>query len=459
MATSRTSIPASPTSVGATDDAALGGIFSRSNLANPISGADVNGVAINDSTISITINGNEQSFTLNQSTPGMLNYVIETNTGTGSDPNAFSGASITGSTLTLIRESGTTVDLTLPSGGGTTGIASVVYANGVLTVTGNDGTTASNATAIPLLESITVNGNTTNITGTTVDLGTLTSNAMITVETNNANPDVTDVINVNTTAINVGGSQVQLQWNANLNTLSLSTPGATPPAPAAAPTFTFTAIESALATPTPPTGLITPGQDTTITSVTSTITGGDSSSTNPGVSIAGTPDAIPMGGTTSPVNITYPPSDTNTPATDYTNPGTYTITTVTMGRDTNTPTATPTELNRDVETFTRFIPFFQSRTDMTTSAMITAADASTAAWSGRFTAITGNGRIYIAVLASELSGTIQANNVTVFGGILNNRLTPSSPITVAFPGGDTESYNVYQIAGVATGNIITAVTV
>ena len=48
---SRTTTPANPTLQGITDDASRGGLFARSNVVNPVSGVDVNGTVINDSTI------------------------------------------------------------------------------------------------------------------------------------------------------------------------------------------------------------------------------------------------------------------------------------------------------------------------------------------------------------------------------------------------------------------------
>ena len=53
MATSRGATPADPVLAATTDDASRGGLFARSNVANPVSGVDITGTSINDSTITL----------------------------------------------------------------------------------------------------------------------------------------------------------------------------------------------------------------------------------------------------------------------------------------------------------------------------------------------------------------------------------------------------------------------
>ena len=91
---------ANPTLTAITTEASRGGLFDRSNVANPVSGADVQGTIINDSTITLqfTINGEAQtpqSFTTNQAANTTLpfNFTIAgTGGGTG-------GAVVTGGTF------------------------------------------------------------------------------------------------------------------------------------------------------------------------------------------------------------------------------------------------------------------------------------------------------------------------------------------------------------------------
>ena len=101
---------ANPTLTAITTEASRGGLFDRSNVANPVSGADVQGTIINDSriTLSITINGDTQTqyFTTNQAADSMedFTFTVAGGTGGGADGVVTDGSfdSATG-TLTLTR--------------------------------------------------------------------------------------------------------------------------------------------------------------------------------------------------------------------------------------------------------------------------------------------------------------------------------------------------------------------
>ena len=104
---------ATPTLTAITTEASRGGLFDRSNVANPVSGADVQGTIINDSTITLafTINGEvqpPQSFTTNQAADSTLpfNFTIAGTGGTAT--GAVNGGSFDSatSTLTLTRSGG-----------------------------------------------------------------------------------------------------------------------------------------------------------------------------------------------------------------------------------------------------------------------------------------------------------------------------------------------------------------
>ncbi len=466
MATSRsnngmTIIPAAPTSVGATDDAALGGIFSRSNLANPVSGADVNGVAINNATITLDINGVEQTFMLNQSTDQTLTYTVAGGTGTGVDPNAFTSASISGNVITLTTQGGTAVPITLPAQtGGGNPLTALTYDSATRTFT------AALTTGSPIV-SAPITGFVTGITQGGVALNENAagvvdipvSSSTVNIRPTGAAANNTDEFTVSTATTRIGSTDYHLAYDVSSNTLSFSSTAVTPPTPAAGATENFVApSNNALSAPVAPTNTITPNTGTTVNSITSTITGNVGG--NP-VSVGSNPITIPpaVGGTTPAIDITFPDS-TGTGGENYSNPGTYTVTTTTMAvnPDGNSNTITNTD------TFTRFYPFFQFRTQPTDGTAIAAGTASTVMWNGRsspnnnFTAIAGTGSLFIAAPAADLTGayTVRLDNAAT-GFRLNNRLVSTSPISVTITGAtpaQTVNYNVYQIAGVgATSNL------
>ena len=103
---------AQPTLTGITDDASRGGLFDRSNIASPVSGADVSGTIINDSTITLTIQVGDttetRTFTTNEAADTTLSFDFSAITGGGSGggvDGVVSGGSFDASTgvLTLQR--------------------------------------------------------------------------------------------------------------------------------------------------------------------------------------------------------------------------------------------------------------------------------------------------------------------------------------------------------------------
>ena len=99
---------AQPSLTAITDDASRGGLFVQSNVANPVSGSDIRGEVVNDTTItlSITINGDTQtqSFTTNQAaiSTEAFDFTVAGGTG-GTADGVVTGGSFSGNTLTLTR--------------------------------------------------------------------------------------------------------------------------------------------------------------------------------------------------------------------------------------------------------------------------------------------------------------------------------------------------------------------
>ena len=114
---------AQPTLTGVTDEASRGGLFTQSNIANPVSGADVQGNTINDSTVTlqVTIDGTTQmgTFTTNQAADSTVALTF-TGIGGGSSPTTGGGdpvvrGDVIGTNLQLVLMSGDTVDIDISS--------------------------------------------------------------------------------------------------------------------------------------------------------------------------------------------------------------------------------------------------------------------------------------------------------------------------------------------------------
>jgi len=120
MATSRGATPADPVLAATTDDNSRGGLFVRSNIANPVSGADVSGstVGAGNITINASINGGTVvpvTFNVNESenrTIPMALTVTIPDSG-GNQPNTGGGDPVTRGELI---NSDTDIRLTLESG-------------------------------------------------------------------------------------------------------------------------------------------------------------------------------------------------------------------------------------------------------------------------------------------------------------------------------------------------------
>ena len=84
MARANTPAAAVPTLGATTDQASRGGFFTQSNV--DVVGRLEDSVVVNDSQITISINGDEQSFTLNQAMAETLQFTVEGGGGGGVGP-------------------------------------------------------------------------------------------------------------------------------------------------------------------------------------------------------------------------------------------------------------------------------------------------------------------------------------------------------------------------------------
>jgi len=458
MATSRGATPADPTLAATTDDNSRGGLFSRSNIANPVSGADINGVSINDSTITITLNyadstSETRTFTLNQSTDGVLTFDIPgTTSGGGGTPSADvyvqTGAlSMDLNSIIFTRTDGSTfpVDISRLDGFTEQQIRTfadeqIAAASLVRTVNMVPPDTAGNV-------AISLSGDTFDDTSTVIfsrDPGNQNVSAVSrmllgngTAESTTTNAAVSLIVDPATDfqVAEVSNGVYRFQRIA-----PPAQPARAPAVPMIPPANTF---------------MSSPRVFETLTAEGGTFTGVTATVDNPDGTPGPTPTVnVPTGGMTATIEI---------PAGMTNSPGNYQImaTTMTLGEDGMTRTDTPTI---DIP---RFIPYFQSRMDFTT-ALTPSSNLSGITISGEalptpfesggpaaITSIAGSGTIYIAGLDTALPDTIIYCTV---GGMFSPRMVFLRNISVTLADGSTHTFNVFQTqaeGGVVINNIRT----
>lgn len=364
MATSRRGTPAAPTLGSTTDQASRGGLFAGTQTNT---GTLESNVVVNDSTITVRINDQIQTFTVNQAMDSTLTFTVDEGGGGSSepDPNAFSGARINGNELVLVRNSLQEQTLILPE---STMVDLLPLMNRVTAL--EDAQYVRSAT---INGSIVFNPNDAGQLDLTVDTGdtVVFSNAQL-----SPNVQLARSVTVNGT-----------QWR-----LDAGTPGTPPVTPMADGSITPTE-ENIFTAPVAPvqTTTITDGTtdaDSVTTTVTTTPPGQDP---DPPVTLP--PSTVTVGGGGTEVVVTVP-------ADNIDDEGTHTVTTtITVQPSDGGPTTMVTE----TDVVERFVPFFQSRSDITTEAELTAATASEMAWNGMLTAIPGTGTLYFAT--TELAAT------------------------------------------------------
>ena len=470
---SRTNTPANPTLQGTTDDASRGGLFARSAVANPVSGADVNGTPINDTTITfaagdnITINGGTtETINLNQANAETIT-IASTATGSGGTPAPAANNSI----------------ITLAGSGGIGGGGQFTLDQATdQTITFN---VDSSTLPVPDLQTLTFTGASPGTydgsTALTVDIPTGTAASIQVNDTTVADADLTDTASVLYTTASGGviNAEARPQWTGNTNregltgnvniarlildastglilqavdatagVYRLTMEGTAPPAPTPSGSTTMTTAMSgsALALPTPP-AVMTTAANGMITNIVSRITGTPEGSTTM-VSVSGTPTIAPD---MMSAMVTFPASGTGGGPTDYSEPGTYTVTTETTTDNDGTEPVTSTE----TETFTRFVPFFTlfRASAPTTPAHLMAGMESTAAYdntTGATWPSAGGGGAYIATTTLTNAAINQCTSGTgAFTTFLNVRT--AGTIQVPDAGGINLTYHILQVAGVTPG--------
>ena len=450
---------AQPTLTAITDDASRGGLFTQSNIANPVSGADVQGSTVNDSTItlSVTIDGTTQTgtFTTNQAADGT---VALTFTGIGSGGTG-AGNPVTGGALS---DDGTMIVLTLQDLSTVSinvadlvtqaeldaAIAMVQTAMGAttfeqLTDTPNDLSTGAGQTLR------------VNAAGNAIEFYTPTQSGVM--STDFISPDDTVDIMQGTGAVELR-AQPRLNGNTNLNdnvgaagvratsiTLAADTglilvndgndnitiqmagtplPGpqmpqvSVPPATSAADPAPTTTVE------------FRPRTGDTITAVTN-------------VGVTGPNGAVPTatGDVNAGVGTVTIPSEPAGTMDGLNSPGDYTVTATvtTMGADGET---------RDVpesETINRFIPFYQNRDEPTTAVPGT---ASTTPWNtanGFTVSLPGTSTIWLAIQTGMAGLPVGTTRATQAGFPV--RVVHTGTIMLPLADGTMQEYNVFRMQG------------
>ena len=454
---------ARPTLTGVTDEASRGGLFTQSNIANPVSGADIEGNTVNDSTItlSITIDGNTQTgtFTTNQAADGTVALTFSGigGGGTGGGNPVIRGALNDDQTmmvLTLedlstvsinISDLVTQTELNAAIAGIMTGGASTFLE---LTDTPTAFTTAGDQLRV-------------NTAGDGLEFFTPAPPSGI-MATDFASPDNTVDIQQGTGVINL---QAQPLWEGNtgLND-NVGTAGARASSIIldastglvlnndGSGNITIQAAGTPIPGPQmpqvsvpPATSALDPAPVTTVEFRPRT---GDTVTAVTGVAATGPNGAIPtaMGDASGGIGTITIPAEMSGTMAGLNSPGDYTVTATvtTMGAD-GTTRDTP-----ESETINRFIPFFQSRAEPTAS---NPGAASTSAWNtanGFTVDLPSNpsvdmGTIWIAVMTGTAGLPVATTRGTQAGFPV--RVAHTGTIMIMLADGTMQEFNVFRMQG------------
>ena len=452
---------ANPTLTAITDENSRGGLFTQSNIANPVSGGSVSGSAANDSTITITLNfadgspSQSQDFTVNQVMDETLTFTIPVGTGgmgTGTADGVVTGGGFDQGTgvLTLTR-SNNLPDLT--------------YSGFIFTPRTDteinrlaDGRIAASTTIVKSVNGITPSDNTGAITvplGTpdltnfessntvvfrqgTADSNDIAADARVRMQGNEGIGDNVGTSGANATEIVLAADTgLVLNHNTVTDVITIQAAGTPPQAP-----------PTPVATTPPPTSAFSPSLP-----ITTTVNLGDGSTLSNvdanGMTVAPVAATVTdPGGTQVPgVTVTGMDGDTSAtvtiPAGSANPPGDYRFDVTTYVESTDGVI----EEEMETTTASRPIPYFQSRTEPRTESDVTGgiAPAPVTAWSGSFTAIPGSGLLYLSVLdgPSGVANTVRFADQAMFPV----RVSFVRPITVTLADGTTRVFNVFAMPG------------
>ena len=456
---------ARPTLTGVTDDASRGGLFVQSNVANPVSGADVNGTVVNDSeiTIEVTIDGTTQmgSFRTNQAADDTVRLTFTgvggDSTGTGGNPVTGGTISADGNTLTLQLTTPPNVDIDITRLATNAELTAALNALNIPTMLSNLSDWPSIGTAGQVLA---VNGTADgyifqNPDTAMVDVDSFSStNMSVAITPNGADVNLEAqprwvgnsnrftgsgsavTSEVQATTITLGADTGLILAEVTPGNYEIRTQGAAP-APAAAPTPVVPSPTSATAAPTQAwreqLDMILEGTDM-VTMVTN-------------VRVTGPSGAITIDPAMD-VRIQAGSGEVIIPESDIEAPGNYRV----QADVETTSTDGQTDTTMEDSTIMRILPFFQSRNDMTTPAQVTGASASDTEFSNTtgITAIGGTGStLYLAVLATDLGTTIR--RATNQANSFRHNVRFVRALTISLADGTTRDYNIFRIASVPAG--------
>ena len=446
MATSRGATPADPTLVATTDDAARGGLFARSNVANPVEGTDVAGSQINDTTITISIDGTSMDFTTNQATPETLTF---TTTGGSGSNNYVTGGSFSATTmdltLNLDGRPDVTIDLSdlVTQDELATAIAGFSPNETFTSLTDTPGSLSgqggmfvavnSAGTALEFVAGGMGNvslsdfesSNTVTFSSSTLNPNAITAAATPTWSGNNLFGSVTGTVQA--TSIALDPSTGFILRDDGSGAYTITTPEAGPGFPNQGAPAGSSALDRAPAL----TFTITPNNGTL--SSTSAVVRGPSGTIASGFTEAFTASS-------ASVTIPQPAAGSTAPANP---PGAYSVTFTT----TTTTTGGQTRTDSPTVSSTRYFPFFISRTPITAGNFRSASE-SNAAWSNAagFTAPAGTGRVYMAVLSNDLANTVTRALVGTAGSA---RVVRGADITLTLADSTTRVYHTFQVPAAA----------
>ena len=447
---------ARPTLTGVTDDSSRGGLFVQSNVANPVSGADVTGTVVNDSeiTLSITIDGDTQtgSFRTNAASDGTVQLTF---TGVGGSSAGTGGPVVTGgrfdpaTNMLILERSNNQPDLMIDGwvfptrtdqeindlADARIGAANISDLNNVpaLGDPGNVLRVSSTTGQTEWVRPDTASVSDSSFTSTGGTVAITPNGAQVNLESrpewvgNNGNAPSGTTTVLDGIDVEVG----QLTLNADTGLVLVRSGGnnfelraaAPDPTPASAPTTT-TPLPSSAIDPSP------------AQTITFRGAGGDTVTMLEMTSVTDPAGDIVMGVTESVTGgvgmIMIPSGATNAP-------GNYqTVSDVTtMSADGQTRTS------RETETIERFVPFYQSRMEPSSANAIVLGTASDAAWSGSLTAIPGSGLLYISALQNVLPQT------TAFADQANFpvRVSFVGSFNVSLADGTSPAFNVFRVPG------------
>ena len=443
---------ANPTLDAITNDASRGGLFTQSNVANPVEGVDVTGTTINDSTVTLTvsINGTVQTgtFTLNNPADQPVNLTF-TGIGTsdtpdptptgGGDPVERGELINSNQDIRLYLESGNTVDIAV---GALATDAELEALRMMIPVIPNIPTTFLQLTDTPT--ALGANGTYLGVTGGALAFTTPPNAPAWTGNSNEgdnvgSNPVVPASLildsSSNLVLVNDGSNNITIRARTTAAREPATEP--TPPSDAidpptqaqrtvrfdAGPMDRLTDIDVVSVTRTAPDGMMTtldPMMDLTVDTSQSGVQGGSGS-------IIINEDAA------SP-------------------PGTYDV----IADVETTNPAGDTSVNREMSMIDRFVPFFQSRSQFSTLSGATPEGAEFNNTTGFTSSSAPGSTLYVAIETDQLAA---ANFVTI-GGFSPRVRTIAPQLTLTLAGETTpRTYNQYAFQagqGVNVSNFRTA---